>query len=136
MTDNADKLVREHLAHVNLFSDSDSDSLAIIIAAYYESLPDCPENSPVDHERCGFKVWALDKCDEMLDRMAECLRRSSIGIDREEKQKLEAEVKRIETEKGLIKNFHDLAVKERDYERLLNNRLKAEINRLKEQSND
>jgi len=47
----------------------DCDNIAIVLASYYERLPECPED---DHnEELGWSQWAIDQTNATLDRIAE-----------------------------------------------------------------
>ncbi len=48
------------------------DSVAIALATYFESLPDCPKDY-VDDET-GWSRWAMDKTDDVLKRIVEMAR--------------------------------------------------------------
>lgn len=43
------------------------DNLAIALATYFESLPECPENDIDD--QTGWSQWAIDKTNDVLDRI-------------------------------------------------------------------
>jgi hypothetical protein len=68
--------MRNQLAGVSADpSDPMADNLAILLVSYFEDDLDCPpEDWPGgerDDERGSWKVWALDRTDSMLDRLAE-----------------------------------------------------------------
>lgn len=48
------------------------DNLAIALATYFEEHPDKPENAKVDDET-GWSDWAIEKTDDVLRRIVECL---------------------------------------------------------------
>tara|TARA_E500000318_G_scaffold60940_1_gene56525 strand:+ start:9415 stop:9666 length:252 start_codon:yes stop_codon:yes gene_type:complete len=44
------------------------DCLGVIVASYFESRPECPDE-PVDDE-LGWKPWVMEKTDELLEDAA------------------------------------------------------------------
>ncbi len=47
------------------------DSVAIALALYFENLPECPDDDVNDE--LGWSQWAVDKTNDVLDRIAEKL---------------------------------------------------------------
>lgn len=43
------------------------DNIAIALATYFENLPECPENDIND--QTGWSQWAIDKTNDVLDRI-------------------------------------------------------------------
>lgn len=46
------------------------DNFAIMLCEYFEDHPDCPEGGEMDEYDC-WKQWAIDRHDELLQRLAE-----------------------------------------------------------------
>lgn len=64
------KRVGNAIAWVDLEpSNSHSESVGSAIVSYLQNLPECPDDSPTDDERGGWKVWALDRADEAIAAM-------------------------------------------------------------------
>lgn len=66
MKSNTNKIKIENL--IAMAHDDEDVSIANILAEYYESHCDCP-NEAADPET-GWKPWAMEKTDELLDRVA------------------------------------------------------------------
>lgn len=56
---------------------SGEDNLAIMLCTYFDSHPDNPDNS-VHGENC-FSDWALERCDEMLEKIANTTNKKEIN---------------------------------------------------------
>jgi len=49
------------------------DNIALALASYFESLPECPTDDVNDE--VGWSQWAIDKTHNVLDRIAkECIK--------------------------------------------------------------
>lgn len=62
--------VRAALANHSLDNDANEDNLAIMLCTYFEQHRDCPEEEPNEH---GWQPWAEERCDRMLDQLAQAV---------------------------------------------------------------
>lgn len=68
---NAIKEISNDIGSIPIMADGyvTDDNVAIALASYFRNLPECPDDSMNDE--IGWNQWAIDKTEDVLDRIAE-----------------------------------------------------------------
>jgi len=69
--------IRDKIGSIPVMSDGcpTDDNVAIALTIYFESLPECPDDDT--NNVVGWSQWAMDKTNDVLDRIAGFLRPSN-----------------------------------------------------------
>lgn len=69
------------VANVDWHDEGAGESLCFLIASAYEDDPNKPKDAKPNYEMCGFTDWAIEKTNEICQRIADA------AIERREEEK-------------------------------------------------